>query len=468
MIAVDFTIGGFQYKLTDGPSFGEYEPRLELIGPMTEIMNLFGTTPSFRRVSLSIIGIDFAKIVLGGVKVKGVKAVVYDVNPTTFDKTKVFTGLLSNPVFGKRTEPTFISVEEFFDSDFTIPNIYGRIDDGGWDDFEEFSEGLYYPVVFGNPGRGDANPVPQRSVPCVMAFDSAVPIDRRIIVKKGLLPLGITSVMAWDDTTGAGPTVKDVFIDQDNRGFSYSYLFCDPLDPVNFREDNEIWAGWDFNLSFPADVAKEMFYGLDGFDYGSLNVLEQFNNFRVDAVINDPIAPLEWWKKQLLPFLPLSLFAGPDGVKFIVTDTRKNVDFELVAGSTLIRGSTVKVREEPIENSITLSFGFNPNPRTETPLGVVESKNRNSILKYGEKPATYVLNATASIGAAKAAVETILMKKAFEWCEVKYVSSINYPIGSLISLEDSEIGFVGIKGFITKKTYISGNIYEYLFTLELK
>lgn len=95
-------------------------------------------------------------------------------------------------------------------------------------------------------------------------------------------------------------------------------------------------------------------------DYGRFQAIKsELNAYKIDCCINEPVGPWSWCVKHLLPLMPVSIVAGPDGhypVLWRPDAAAADAVADLVAGEGLTRNGLVQIDRGKIANELSISY----------------------------------------------------------------------------------------------------------------
>ena len=444
-------LAGGTYYLTDGEAVGGYAPTLAPVA-FRETLSLFGATPALQSVTLEMYRIPFARLVAKGHRVSGVEGRLYDLDDDGTE-TLLFTGSLDEPTYGALDEPSFASLRE---GAYADANVMPKINEVVTADnfasatgaFDSLREGNYYPLVFGEPG--DAL-TPQRATPALIAVvGSTSYIYHRVIVSAG--SVDADNIYLYNDTTGASGSFN-VFTTVDDSGNTYSFAQITPIGWITAGD--EIWASWT------ESAGRSTIYGALtallrrsslSVDFPSLERLKAASGWRIDAYVNTPLAPWDWIRQTLGPYLPLSPLSGAGGLSFVLHDfDGEPVETLIVDDYQVSRASQVDVgSDSDVVNSYVVNYApaYSGGYRSTRNL-----KDARSVRLYGERPKVINLDFTHDADTAYRVARFLLRRNARPTIEVEYEIPVRYnaPLGALVAVTDSDLGWVAKKGWVISR-----------------
>ena len=371
----------------------------------------------------------------------------------------------------------------------------------------EAHRGKQIPYVFGRAGRvynqsGAVFDFPA-SPAYVLARNSST---NEIYILIAAHPVKDTVVKLHDDRgnsvliTGGLGNVEQ-FIMSNGRVFSYIKYDLDGGFVSNIHTDASVqyWISWREGAYISPSEEAPLEGGGDlclwflqqggaDIDFHSWESIRPYlNAYKFAGYIKESEeTPIEFLEKNILPYLPVSIINGNEGLRAVPDLLNSGVpvlvNYEITASSEFYRVSPVSTLTDPndVINSYTLEYArdgsrdvyhsvmritpdkVNYTNYTFTSLYAELSKQR-----FGEKQlieeAPYIYDdATAAL-----VCKDKIRRLAFPKREVTYLASPRFgyiDIGDVISLTDETLGLNGRKAQVTRKVFQSTN-WEYTITL---
>lgn len=320
----------------------------------------------------------------------------------------VFRGRWTSVSFGGADDPVQITIRRAAsDDNSTIPETYvmeratiadalenwqtaisaGRpfVSNDTWPDATYTpaipDKGRAYTMVFGGPGD-TGNP----GSPGVM-IDQAGGLYRIMIaghhVERQAFKWWYPQMANGPNAGGSGTTdtlrtltftASDIEHVQDNRGRVVAIF---DLDPAAGNADLDVdrvggyymaWTGGDATPGGAGDVIRRvMRWSSVPFDHHrSAAALDRLNEYQLDGYIDQPVPPLEWVTRTLMPLLPASLHSGVDGVYIKLwpwLDGGDEAAFIITTGTDFAPASLVTYSTTSA-SSVTLMYKWRPDVST--------------------------------------------------------------------------------------------------------
>ena len=368
LLEIDFgTHGRFRLSTepltVPGDGGGRFEGGLGSL-TVTDSIDLFSNSESNRSVSVSVLlPVDVSKLVARGFDPSRATASLSQwVKGSNYaDRRRVLVDVrLRDPQYGESYEPFRFSIRSnMFDDQTMIPPPDAVIDAVSFPDSLRWQRGHSYPWVFGRPGKvrsatgtGFAYNYTVPAYPVIIGSTDAfliaghemVPGTTVSIVEKQN-PSARHSGTVYNHKDGTGRLVSVVSYDGVAFGtMETSGIEGDPgLEGIDFVATISAGGGvLNEERSGPRRGIGEIIeYLLDyapqlKLDRGRTRTASDLlNHISVDGVISEPVEVWRWLRSNLLPFAPVSMSQGPDGMFPIVwnkdmtaNDTRADVDAE--------------------------------------------------------------------------------------------------------------------------------------------
>jgi hypothetical protein len=335
---------------------------------------------------------------------RGVEGATYEA------RVPVMRGFVADPVVYEDSIEITIDAEPFEDKG-SIPEATAVVDPSTWETaYVGDSEiGLPYPTIIGSPGRSlidfdkhiagspgrwirkrpngptwrllIAGHEVQASQ--VMLVHDDFPDGLRFPVSHRTDGNGrvIAYIEGTSTTAGTVDNLGSVPHDVYYSGLRSSSLSTAQLAACNpaRRDTSDIYVGW-YDYTDPNNGRGVMVRGVGireagdvaryvlGFstipvDDGAWAAASPYlSQFKIDAMINDPVAPWEWLTANLLPLLPLSIVPGPWGVRPVVLRWGATADdavahFDETTGSVVFDAG-IEVDSSNVANDFVLKYGL--------------------------------------------------------------------------------------------------------------
>lgn len=338
----------------------------------------------------------------------------------TFESRVVlYRGQIQEPVYGDPSDlDDFVSFSieaQPYTSERLLLDDDMVIDDRFTDPDSDTATGKPYPFVFGYPVTSDN--IYTAPVYCVKKYDSH---NARFMIAGHSVTS--TSVKIQDDNFNSA--TKSISTAADGQGNIYSYIELVPADNVAMPgtgtsgESREWWiylndGGYinpygDGSLSRGGDICRWALnrsgQQVDDGSWANLSVI--LNQYTFAGYINNPeITAFEWLNGTILPFLPVSMQMGPNGIRGIITElwalTYVSTVYSIEVGDDkqCQQSSPVSTLRNTadLSNDISLKYGKRGHDQTMSLTMTVESNlAKQSQNKYGRRPrvleADYIYN----------------------------------------------------------------------------
>ncbi len=449
------------------------------------------------------------------------------------NRIQLFRGYVSQPVFG-HIDKSQSYVEFSLESKVFDASVYGLLVDSlgrcnsldasavnspitspfsavldAFNRIEIFEphRGKQIPFVFGVAGRVVDQSGAVKDFPASPAYVlSRNAATNEIFILIAAHPVKDTVVKLHDNRgnsvliTGGLGNVEQ-FIMSNGRIFSYIKYDLDGGYVANVNTDTSVqyWISWregayispstDTSLQCGGDLCLWLLQqGNADIDYHSWESVRSYlNAYKFAGYIKESEeTPIEFLEKNILPFLPISVINGNEGLRAVPDLLSSGIpviaNYEITANPEFNRVSPVTTLTDPndIINSYTLEYArdgskesyrsvmrIKPNQVNYTNYTFSTLYSEVSAQRFGEKEliedAIYIYDdATAAL-----VCKDKIKKLAFPKRETVYFASSRYgylDIGDVISLTDESLGITSKKVQITRKTFKETN-WEYTITL---
>ncbi|MEL6347318.1 MAG: hypothetical protein AAFV53_29650 [Myxococcota bacterium] len=338
------------------------------------------------------------------------------------DRRVVLIGEVTDPEYAADAEPVSFSIEQVvWKEDVIVPTSRQRVDGATWPDgiasiaVEE--RGLYYPIIFGFPGRTSA--VDRGWI----TGSQGRWIDRRSNTGPGGTETDLELVIAGHEVTAervymntdanvAGERFR-VFHKKDGRGQTVAYIdeFYDPDTlPVPLSTNTEsdgittvglgaasidpsfqpqpssidpavapIFVGWLDDIAGGGGMKArdggtvrelgEVLEVMLGYTNKPIDrerfraIAPLLSRYKIDCVIDAQVRPWSWIRSNLLPIAPIGILSGPKGLypvlwRFDATREDAVAHINASANPTVQRASSVVIDSSKIRNQFELDYAI--------------------------------------------------------------------------------------------------------------
>jgi len=381
------------------------------------------------------------------------------------ERRVVLAGPVREPEYGSVDEPVSFSVEDALQVDRTlVPSRTLVVSEETWPNPPEDSLGLFYPIVWGQPGYLSKNASSCAGSACVVAHVAAGLATTVVVAGH---KVQASSVILFN---GEGQSYSfSVDTTTDDLGQVISTIDLSVVSTATFaREGSEYYAAW---TSGPAlvdgagvavETASDLALYLLRLSTTTLDLPAwlSFPTPEVAGYIDEQVAPWDWVVDNILPLFPLSVLPGPDGfypVSWRLQATREEAVCTLSPDDdpTVEReGRLVYSKLSDAKNTLVFSYAIDPqtsDPRyrsviagdADADLGEVSSYYCSvSQLRYGAREDTLDSDIVWSPATADEVVVAQTLRSALPSREVSY--SVGYELGWLrlgdvVLVTDSEV-----------------------------
>jgi len=377
MWLVDLTLGGVVYRFATSTVAIEHAPETLIYdGTLSDVdweSSLEFASPDFDLPSAGItvtFKIDLAKRIAQGLDFGAATAsLALWIPGEDYDKRQVvLEGRVDAPSYGAIGEPVSFNIEaDWLRNAKQIPSAKQIIDTSIWPDTDGNAEGAVYPVVFGAPGRQGFAGVP------VYVIDTSGPVIG-LIAAHHCTATTITLLRVWNGGSDSSTQTATVNTDTDSNGNIYSWVTIGG----SSAEGDSFFAFFDDGgglrnpysntgtnyLTGAGDLLRFMLHksGVKVDDGRCAAASSMLNFYQLDGYIGERVDVLDWIKSELLPLLPCSLKAGPDGLYPVVWQwdaLEADAKAKLSAGVDLHRDGLVEYVTSEVFNEITLRYRHN-------------------------------------------------------------------------------------------------------------
>ena len=389
---------------------------------ITEAFDLLASTSSARSLSFRglVFPADIAALIEAGHDLGAATGEVslWRVGDSYSDRLVWLTGPLSQPEYGAQGEPVAFTVEENpFDDLAIIPSGQARASTSSLAAVEVTEVGEYYPTVFGAPGVYTDEAGATEKVPGTIGV-----VVARTLGACDTLVIAGHQVAAATVRVWSGGSVNEAFTVNNASDLLGNTIATVDLTaatgPID-RSADEFFVTWDNGGGAVNDVGGLVTGGGDLLEYflvrsslrvdiGRLTAAKpDLNRYKFSGYVNEAVSPWEWCEINLMPLLPASVVAGPDGVYPVVwrfdavaADAVETIDAD---NGLAVRDGPVSYDAEPIDVRNDFRIDYAPDANTQKPQRFVQLRagyDRSNVNElgsyYAEVSASRFGSATAS------------------------------------------------------------------------
>ena len=431
----------------------------------------------------------------------------YHVGQVLEDATEVIAGLTVDAEYAEpgALQRLTVSIEARAVEQGSVPPAAAVVGSETFSNSDPRIDGAVFPLVIGRPGYTAASVVARPSSPALFVETSSLP---RLLVSYGstqAYSAGV-NVRVWDytDEDNVSSDNGTVSLHFDGAGQPYSAV-NDTATTVNFTEGGEYWIGWAGggvaanDGSILRGLGSVLLYLLQTFapevqiDRAAMaSEAVYLDNFKIDTVINDTTAPLDYIRRALVPVFPIREVRGPNGLYFRAENwlADKSDAIGLLSADTrqVARASSVRAGGGSIANEITLKYryerlssykrlrvlgarhgawsypGAPADPRVLSSLTCATSQ-----AVYGLHSKTIETAAIWEDATAVAVLEHLAAKLAHPKRRVRITGGAmleSFPPGSVVAYTDSEIHCSAALALVDSVTLSAGDVALNLILLD--
>lgn len=464
----------------------------------TDALDLFNNSPTLLSIPLKLIfSEDIAELVAKGHDLwKGTAELSLWVEGRPYDERIILiTGDMVDPSYGAYGEPIKFSLEAngFQDSRLTHtqtqkilplvtwPGLFGSM--------PESSENKWYPIVFGTPGvytnfDGSISVTPGSPAYVV---DTSGPTPKALIAGH---EVEASDVKILNDRTGI-PAVVSVNTETDVLGQTVStvdfpnaalfpYTSGDPIYVIWDQGGGGLWNDTRTGARTGAGELITYFLRLTTLktDLGTWRALSPaLDSFKLAGYIDDAVSAWEYIEDNILPLVPLSIFATGEGISAVLwrrEATKDEAVGTITAGGGVARVGPVEYEKQTLYNDIRIdyakdvrtgdalrSFGVigSRKPSTGEPDLFSTSFSRASFLRYGEKAKSLDTDIIYETATATNVLQWMHRASAFPYRVILYDVPVRLGFlyrGDLVLLTDPEIHLFEYLAFVRDIAWIDG------------
>jgi hypothetical protein len=500
------TVAGREFYFSTRPltvptETGSIVYRGGLAAKWTDALNLFNYSPTLLAIPLEIIfPVDVAALVARGFNLwRGVGELSLWVEGRTYEERIVLMrGSMVEPTYGALNEPVKFSLEAngFQDTSLVLDQTQRVIEGVTWNPPPVavpqvvLSEGVYYPIVFGTPGRyqdaeGVAQFAPATPAPVVEVVG---PLEIKIVIAGHAVEAANVSI--WNNTKSLGYGPKPITLEVDNLGqtvstvnLDYSIFPYDPGDELLIIWNQDGGGLWNDTRTQARTGAGELityFLRLStlGIDTGVWRSIasELDQQFKFSGYVNEPCSAWEYIEDNFLPLLPVSVFATGEGISAAFwrrQATAADVVGTVSTGGGVARVGPITYEKQEILNDIRIDYALSLTDRSyrrtsgvigdrEAPAGeglFSSSFSRASFLAFGAHAGDLSSDVIYETATATNVLEWMHRAHAFPHRVVSYDVPIRLGFlrrGNLVLLQDPEVHLVDRVCFVRNVAWIDG------------
>ena len=345
LLEIDFgTFGHFRMSteplFVPGTGGGRFDGGLDSF-TFADSVDLFSTSETSRSVSISaFLPIDVSELVARGLDPSRATASLSQwVEGSNYeDRRRVMPATeLRDPQYGESYEPLKFSIRSnLYDDGAMIPPAAAVIDGTTFPFSPDWQRGRAYPWIFGTPGKHVASVLGGFDYdyvsPAYQVTTAGTAIQSFVVAGHEMTP-GTTCSIAIKDAISTINT-GTVYTHRDGAGRLISlvdntaFLSADIGEGVDMiaqfttgggvlnEQQTAPRRGMGEIIEYLLDYAPRILM-----DRGRTRTAgELLNHMKIDGVITEPVEVWRWLRANLLPFAPVSLAHGPDGMFPIVWD----------------------------------------------------------------------------------------------------------------------------------------------------
>jgi len=303
----------------------------------------------------------------------------YHVGQVLEDATEVIAGLTVDAEYAApgALQRLTVSIETRAIEQGSVPPAAAVVGSETFSNSDPRIDGAVMPVVIGRPGYTAASVAARPSSPALFVETSAQP---RVLISYG--PTEAYSagkdvrIYDYTDEDHVKSNTAPVALYYDGTGQAYSAVNDTALSSVSLTTGGEYWCAWevgggvaDNDGSVLRGLGSVLLYLMQTFapqiqiDRGAMESEAVYlDNFKIDTVINDTTAPLEYIRRALVPVFPIREVRGPNGLYFRAENWLANqsdaIGLLSADSRQVARASSVRSGGGSIANEITLKYRY--------------------------------------------------------------------------------------------------------------
>jgi hypothetical protein len=455
----------------------EWESVLDLFGESGEVSIPF---------EIVLQGVDVAELVEAGHDLATARAVLSRwVEGTDYaDRQVLLSGVVTDPTYGAEGEPIAFSVTTVPPrTGSTFPDANAVVSHETFTSAPATHAGRVYPTVIGRPGvqgTGFRGIVSDWIGSPALTIASSGGDATFLLISDG--EVEATTVFVSDGSGGGaspfdfGAGAVAVSTDTDDRGRTVSV--CAAPSGIAHEETRNLGVSWSGDgggilrddRSGALELAGEV---LTWFlrrqsapvDYGRCAAAEPLlTGVRIACYIDEVVDVLDWVRANLLPVLPVSLVAGPDGMYPLVwrydADAVESIDVQALDAERI--GAVEYSDTDDIANEITLHYAYDAATgdyrRSQTVTGdevvyadgagtsFMTHASRVSFTRYGRRGRTVETDVICDDASAGAVLSWMVAAFALPFRRLRYVMDARamfLELGAVVALTDTDLHLDG-------------------------
>lgn len=303
-----------------------------------DVLELFSDAPELASIPFEFVlpGTDVAELVSKGHDLGAATGELsqWIVGTPYEDRRVLLSGRVIEPTYGAEGEPIAFSLEANpFEDRALLLDPSAIVDEQTWPNAEEGALGRSYPLVVGGPGTVGPRLTDRIKATPGLVVDS---VNRYLLIADREVDASVAYFAdASEPVSSYGWGSAAVSHMEDGRGRKIAYVQLPTMGDGAYVAGHEYLVCWGFPglgggtltsdrtavLETAGDVLQWVL------DRSTLRVdegrtaaaVELLQGYRVAFYVDDPtISPWEWVRANLLPILPVSIVAGPDGLYPVV------------------------------------------------------------------------------------------------------------------------------------------------------
>lgn len=459
----------------------------------SESFSLLSLSPDTRSVSLELdFPVDVAALIQAGHDLAagtGELALWRD-GDAYEDRMVLLSGRVREPEYGADGEPVALTMEqEPWDDRALVPASTARVTPDTWPTAASAAKGIYYPLVFGEPGlfrdSDGTEETTSGSPGLVVEWDGVNSVALTVLIAGH--EVAASSVKVY---TADGQSSVTLSVSHTTDGLGRKVAIVDLSgESATFADDSEYWIGWNDGGGILSDDRSEAITGAGDLllyflrqasveaDYGRFRALrDQLNAYKIGGYIDEATSPAEWLADNLLPLLPVSLVWGTDGVYPVLWDLDAgplDAVGEVVAGPGIVRTGPVKYirAARDLLNELRLSFALRartgefrrvltctPEPDPDSADDFASHYSVISASRYGVQGESIETDVVYDTSTAGLILQWMVRAKALPIRTVTYECGVDHgwlEPGDVILLTDEELSFSEQVALVESLTWTS-------------
>ena len=398
-------------------------------------------------------------------------------------------GSMVSPSYGGVGEPVKFSLEANGFQDTHLTHTQNdRVKPTTWPNADPAAALAYYPLVFGTPGFSGTGLSVPGSPALAVDLDTLAGTVRFLVAGHPVEAQTVTLTNVTKDPPVSLLVSVSEDVDQKNKVVTVS-----PVVPVGgfFDPGDEVWVTWDNGGGMLNDrqtaartgagEVMDFFLRLSSLsiDTGAWRTLspELNQDYHLSGYVNDAVKPWAWVSDNILPLLPVSVYATGGGLSVALWRRAAKKDdavgtIEAVGG--VGRVGPVQYEDQSIANNIRLDYGLDaaqreyqrtagvlgdPNPITDD-TGIFSTEySRASFLRYGTQTAVLSTDIVTDTATAGAVLQWMHRARSMPYRVLHYTVPIRMGFlvrGDVILLTDAELFLSDYLCFVRDISWTNG------------